>query len=391
MTNTEKLPVIHFNCKYFLGSKPCFPNKEYGVFCGGCKYYEPDESLTEDFPSIGRARAIPDGKPARILIIKLDASGDVLRTTSLLPSLKSAYPESFITWITLEKAYELLKDNSFIDEIYFADAELAGFYEKEFDIAINLDSGVQSCEVMNRSSAKVKYGFYLTNTKPYPLNSLACEWYLMGVDDNLKRANRKTYHQIIHEICGIRYSGSKPILKVTDEINFSAGQMQEKHGLKKSGEFTLINLGGGRRWQNKKWTKEGYARTANHLARSRRGTGLIAGEDDAEFYEQVSALTDQNVTRFGYHNTLKEFISAIYLSDKVLTSDSLGMHIATALGKYTVVVVGPTSCSELDVFDNGTILRSTEMECKCFYESKCKYDENCMTTLRAEMVIDALG
>ena len=36
-----------------------------------------------------------------------------------------------------------------------------------------------------------------------PLNKLAYEWYLMGVDSNRKKANTKTYHWIIHDICGI--------------------------------------------------------------------------------------------------------------------------------------------------------------------------------------------
>jgi heptosyltransferase-2 len=34
------------------------------------------------------------------LIIKLDAMGDVLRTTALLPALVEAHPRASITWIT---------------------------------------------------------------------------------------------------------------------------------------------------------------------------------------------------------------------------------------------------------------------------------------------------
>ncbi|MCX7766040.1 MAG: hypothetical protein N2246_04970, partial [Candidatus Sumerlaeia bacterium] len=60
MTAVKKQPVIKFDCKYYLGYKPCGKS----LMCEGCQYYA------------------PMGK--RILIIKLGAMGDVLRTTPLL-------------------------------------------------------------------------------------------------------------------------------------------------------------------------------------------------------------------------------------------------------------------------------------------------------------------
>ncbi|MDQ7053625.1 MAG: hypothetical protein Q9P14_12270 [candidate division KSB1 bacterium] len=44
----------------------------------------------------------PDPQPygKKILIINLDAIGDVLMTTAQLPAIKRAYPESTIFWLT---------------------------------------------------------------------------------------------------------------------------------------------------------------------------------------------------------------------------------------------------------------------------------------------------
>lgn len=67
-------------CKRFSGYKPCFP--DHNCWEDGCKDY------------------IPVGK--KILIINLDAMGDVLMTTAQLPSIKRKYPESTIYWITLK-------------------------------------------------------------------------------------------------------------------------------------------------------------------------------------------------------------------------------------------------------------------------------------------------
>ncbi len=62
--------MMHHDCRYFLGHKPC----RFRCVCDGCVHYS------------------PFGK--RILIIKLAALGDVLRT------LRAIDPDCHITWLT---------------------------------------------------------------------------------------------------------------------------------------------------------------------------------------------------------------------------------------------------------------------------------------------------
>ena len=387
-----KLPRIHFDCKHFMGDRPCFANKQYGVFCGNCDFYEEDTEIRDEFPAIG----LPDAESGeegykKIIIIKLDAVGDVLRTTSLLPSLKEKYTDSSITWITKDKSFEVLKDNDMIDEIYFNTDELDHVYNDVFDIAVNLDSGAESCTIMSEINSKERFGYYLVNGKPYPLNNLANEWYLMGVDDSVKRENEKTYHQIIHEICNLDYKSSKPMLKITLEKLKRIEQLKDKFGLHSFAEFILVNLGGGNRWQYKKWTKEGYVELVNKLSESdsKRAVGIIAGNEDRDFYEDISdeIINRNNVIYFGCDNTVEDFICIIQIAGKIFTSDSLAFHIATALSKYVVVAVGPTSHTELDVFDNGKVVYSDKVDCLCCYLNRCDKIVTCMNTLSAEDIL----
>jgi len=53
-----------------------------------------------------------------ILIIKLAAMGDVLRTTPIIDALKEKYPNSRISWITKENSISLLENNKSIDNLY---------------------------------------------------------------------------------------------------------------------------------------------------------------------------------------------------------------------------------------------------------------------------------
>jgi len=79
-----KLPLIHFNYKFFEGDRPCFANKQFGVFCDNCSYYEKINNPESFFTDIPRGRKISGSNELiKILIIKLNAVGDVLRTTSM--------------------------------------------------------------------------------------------------------------------------------------------------------------------------------------------------------------------------------------------------------------------------------------------------------------------
>jgi len=72
-----KLSEIKTDCRYFKGHIPCSPNKKYGVDCNSCDYY--------------------DKTDGRILIIKLGAAGDVIRTTPLLFPISQQYPNAKIS------------------------------------------------------------------------------------------------------------------------------------------------------------------------------------------------------------------------------------------------------------------------------------------------------
>lgn len=88
------------DCKHFTGYKPCFPDTRCYQEC-------------VDFSPIG----------TKILIVNLDAMGNVLVTTSLLPAIKRKYPKSHITWITLKNAAPLLQNNPYLDRVYVWEPE----------------------------------------------------------------------------------------------------------------------------------------------------------------------------------------------------------------------------------------------------------------------------
>ena len=124
----------------------------------------------------------------KILIIKLGAKGDVVRTLPILIALKKKYPDSEITWITKKESEDIVKSSPYIKEVYFTPINL----KEKFDILYNLDIEEEATQIAKQTEAGKKYGFCSEGGYPASFNS-SSEYYLNTLfDDELKKSNKKT-------------------------------------------------------------------------------------------------------------------------------------------------------------------------------------------------------
>src|SRR5258708_25485635 len=138
--HTDKREV-GLDCRFFLGDRPCVWHKSTGVLCT-CDHYQKVEQ--------------------RLLIIKLDAMGDVLRTTALLPALAEAHPRAAITWVTLRESRPLLERNPYVTEVLnYGEDALVQLQARAFDAVINLDAGKTSSGLATLAKAAQKDDFVL--------------------------------------------------------------------------------------------------------------------------------------------------------------------------------------------------------------------------------------
>ena len=88
--------MIRYDCRYWRAAKPCAPNKRYGSECPSCQHHSPYRD--------------------RILFIKLDAIGDVLRSACLLPAVMARHDRPYVAWLTRPEAAELVGMMTLVDE-----------------------------------------------------------------------------------------------------------------------------------------------------------------------------------------------------------------------------------------------------------------------------------
>src|SRR5204863_6199717 len=139
-----------------------------------------------------------------ILVIKLDAMGDVLRSTALLPPLAEQHPRAAVTWITRKESVPLLSRNPYIAEVLELGPEaLVHLQVRTFDRVINLDASKTSAALATAARSTRKDGFVLDERGfVQATNDAARSWLETGIFDDFKRQGTATYQDRMADILG---------------------------------------------------------------------------------------------------------------------------------------------------------------------------------------------
>ncbi|MBP1649842.1 MAG: putative heptosyltransferase [Bacteroidetes bacterium] len=297
-------------CKHFTGYKPCFPNTNCLEEC---------------------VRFDPIG--TKILIVNLDAMGNVLVTTSILPAIKRKYPQSHVTWITLKNAAPLLANNPLIDRVYLWEPESWLILRHiRFDVVMNVDKSQRSCALTMELSAGEKLGFGLSEHGAIiPLNPESEENYRLGLDDHLKfRVNTKTVSRLQCEQFKLEYGRDEYVLNLSAEEEAFCERFKAETGL--TGEHLVVGL----------------------------NTGC------SELYPNKKLTVDQHVL----------LIEAL--------AEMAGVRCVL---KHVIAWFGVSCWTEVDLFDRGIKLIPEGLECSPCWKRTCPYNLECIQLVDLDSII----
>ncbi|MGB9701906.1 MAG: glycosyltransferase family 9 protein [Candidatus Kapaibacteriota bacterium] len=347
--------IYKSDCKYFQGDVPCKPHKEFGVHCQDCEYYQKLEG--------------------RILIIKLGAIGDVIRTTPLLRKIKKQHPNYEIWWLTLTP--EILPD--LVDvKLNFTLENIILLQNIEFDWLINLDKDMQACSLATMIKAYKKSGFWLENDKPAPINKLALPKFLTGLFDDISKANTKSYLEEIFEIAGWNFEKEEYVLDVKSNFQFNLENNNKK--------IVGLNTGCGSRWTSRLWPEKHWLELIKMLQDEGYYPLLLGGEAEHDRNKRLAEQT--NATYLGAF-PLAQFISLVDKTDIVVTAVTMALHIAIGLKKNIVLLNNIFNPNEFELYGRGVIVQP-DKECKCFFKGQCTNDYFCMEYLPAMKVFEKI-
>lgn len=359
---------LKLDCRHFRGDKPC----QFGCACGDCAHYA------------------PMGK--RILIIKLDALGDVARTTPILRPLRANFDPCHITWLVDPAAEAMLRGNSLIDVVLpYAPQSLEPLRVEQFDLVLSLDKTRRAAAVAMWAQAPEKLGFGLSEFGTvFPLNPEAEYAFRLGLDDDLKfQRNTKTYQEIIFDCIKLPYEGDEYAIEVPEADRRHADRVLSRLNLSSDRKPLGLNLGGGSAFANKMWDAASAVRFLGVLRDETECDVLLFGaERERAAIDEIIAARLPGVFSAGTDNTIPQFQALLGRCKVVITGDSLGMHLAIAERTPVIVLFGPTCAQEIELYGRGDKIVGP-VPCVPCYRAGCTQSPTCMEAIEPEQVVAA--
>src|SRR5438045_5271659 len=176
-----------------------------------------------------------------VLIIKLGATGDVVRTTPLLCRLRGS-----ITWITAAKNCVLLE--GLADNLrHFSWEARARALDIPYDLAINIEDSLEVAHFLKSVRPAEIFGAYADSSNRLCYTDKSKAWFDLSLissygrqeADRLKLLNRRTYQELIFAGLGLRFAGDPYLLPNSIETGLSGD--------------VAIAADAGQVWPMKKW------------------------------------------------------------------------------------------------------------------------------------------
>jgi heptosyltransferase-2 len=288
-----------------------------------------------------------------ILIIKLGATGDVVRTTPLLKRL-----DGRVTWVTAAKNKPLLENLPGIGEKLrvLSWEERSAIDGSSFDLTISLEDDPETAALLSAVRPGRIFGASLSATRTMVYSQDSHRWFdlsLISVHgrkraDELKLLNRETYQSLIFEGLGLSFSDADRYLLPPTPASDLQGDV-------------AIAPEAGAVWPMKKWA---------HY-------GRLKGELEARGLK-VNVLPTRP--------TLLQHLADVRGHRCVVCGDSLPMHLAIGSGIHSVALFNCTSPWEIHEYGLLTKLVSPLLN-EYFY--KRGFEERATTAIGFDEVMAA--
>jgi heptosyltransferase-2 len=290
------------------------------------------------------------GLAVNILIVKLGATGDVVRTTPLLRRLSGT-----VTWLTAAKNTVLLE--CLADNLrQFPWEARARALDISYDLAINLEDTLEVALFLKSVRPAEIFGAYVDSDGSLHYTENSQRWFDLSLisaygklrADKLKFQNRQTYQEMIFDGLGFRFAGETYLLPEPIKTGLSGD--------------VAIAADAGHVWPMKKWAYYGK------LQEALEDQGLI-----------VNVLQKRS--------SLLEHLSDVRNHRCLVSGDSLPMHFA--LGTRTPCVTLFTCTSPWEIYDYGIQKKVVSPLLEEFFYKR-GYDERATTAMPVDEVFDAV-
>jgi heptosyltransferase-1 len=341
----------------------------------------------------------------KILVLRLSAVGDVIRTLPAVKALKEHSPSSSISWIVEEPSRAFLESQPEVDEvilfprkrwtrgitslrrIWGTIGEMRGFVRglrrRKFDVALDFHGILKSGVLSFLSGSPQRVGYDRRSTREG-------NFLFSNVKVNLPRERMGRFERnlVLLKGLGLELKDLNYSPHIPREDREYVGSFFRASSASLNRPLIAIHPGASRKASFKRWMPDQYARLSDQLIRELHATVLFTwGDEELEWVEGIRKQMKEPSLLAPKTESLTQLGEVYRNCDLYIGGDTGPMHIASFMGIPAVVIYGPTDPVENEPFGSHIKVRK-EVGCNPCHEYSCK-KLSCIKAISADEVFNA--
>ena len=335
----------------------------------------------------------------RVVVRGVNWVGDAVMTVPALRELRRVLPHAHITLATRSWAEGLFADADFIDDLLIYDRrprdlravarQRREWRRRRFNLALLFQNAFEAALLAATARVPVRMGYatdgrsaLLTHALPLP------DW-------REQRHEVFYYLNLVAELEQLLYGASQVeahepqlALNISEERKAQAREFLSSQGVIM--DRTLVALcPGSTNSRAKRWPAERYSALGDRFVREAGAEVLLVGSaDELEVSREVAARMTESAHVLTGRTNLAQAVAVLSLTDLLVTNDTGPAHIASALGRPTLVIFGPTDPRTTRPFAASAEIIRRPPDCAPCMLRDCPIDHRCMTAISPEEVFE---
>lgn len=344
----------------------------------------------------------------RILVIRLGALGDVVRTLPAVTALRALYPGSHLCWLVEPAAAAVVEASGCVDEtLVFARGELVQsarqgevlslmrtlrrfvrrLRARRFELVLDFHGIAKSGLLARLTGAPIRLGHgrgiaregaHLFSNHHAPLDGAQVSRFVRNA-------------ALVHALAPALPVPSGPLLSASPAARERLEAQLRAMGRERARGFVLIHPGSSAGASHKRYAPAAWCTVANRLIGSGHEVWIVAGPAQAErsLVSEIRAGCDERLVEAPATEAVDDLLALMARAGVFAACDSGPLHIASLAGLPVVQLLGPT-----DPVHNepaaASAWRRVHVPLPC---SPCRRgcaDASCMRAIAPERVVAAI-
>ena len=324
-----------------------------------------------------------------ILVIRFSSIGDIILATSPLRTIRQAYPESHITFLTLSDYSPILEYHPDLDAVLTMRRTSSIRYhwrfsglikEKNFDLIFDLHSSLRSRFILANYESQIE-----RLKKPRWNRFLLFQFHYNQFNDDFSVP--VMYH---HSLGSLWVEGNmvpKTLLKISKQEAKWAESILKYNSV--TGPYVVIVPGAA--WKQKQWSVDKYAKLCKSIKNNFGLDSVVIGTKKDRICFEIAEKVPE-VVNLASKTSIRESMALISGAKRVVGSDTGLAHASEALGIKVTMILGPTSkeTGATTILKDSVCIESKDTWCRpCSQNgsSACyRSSQFCMDSIKTEEV-----